>query len=287
MESFNKMKDVVTDPQTLLFNLKRKKKDVFFWIIAVCLSIIVYHFFSSKDYSFLLVLSSIVQMFSFIVIIYKVSSSQSSSGLSYNSFLCYLVVLLTRLSSTLFYNGYLPSDSTGDWFYQLIEIISVFSCIIIIYMITSSHRDTADNDLDRFNCNYLIWPSLGLAMLVHTSLNNFFLTDVFWTNSMYLETVALIPQLMLFRTKGGNIESYTSHYVALQGLSRLFSLLFWYDTYVELNDDSIIHGFSMFQGYVGYFIMLSQVIQLIIMCDYYYVYFKSLWKGEKMNLDIL
>ena len=104
---------------------------------------------------------------------------------------------------------------------------------------------------------------------------------------MYLETVALIPQLIVFRSKGGVIESYTSHYVALQGLSRLFSLLFWYDTYSELNDDSLTAGYSMFSGYVGYFVMASQITQLIIMVDYYVIYFKSLWKGEKMNLDML
>jgi ER lumen protein retaining receptor len=282
-----KVKNIMTDPQSLYFEVRRKRKDIIFWTIVVSLIGFVYFLLSDKDFSFLLVLSSTVQMFSFLVIIYKVYSCQSCSGLSNNSFICYLIVLLSRLSSTLFYNGYLPADSAGDWFYQLTEIVSLFTCITLIYMVSKTHRDTADTEKDTFNYKYVAIPALALALLVHTSLNRNFLTDVFWSNSMYLETVALIPQLIVFRSKGGVIESYTSHYVALQGLSRLFSLLFWYDTYSELNDDSLTAGYSMFSGYVGYFVMASQITQLIIMIDYYIIYFKSLWKGEKMNLDML
>jgi hypothetical protein len=106
--------------------------------------------------------------------------------------------------------------------------------------------------------------------------------DINWAFSMYLEAVAIFPQILLFSKKRGQIESFTSHYVALCGLSRLFSLIFWWDTYEELIADDLLFG-----AYVGYFIIGSQILQLIIMADYYYLYFKSILKGQALNtLDI-
>jgi hypothetical protein len=65
----------------------------------------------------------------------------------------------------------------------------------------------------------------------------------------------------------------------LQGLSRPFSLLFWYETYAELNETQA-NFYSLLQEYCGYMVIASQVIQLIVISDYYYFYFKSLCKGE-------
>jgi hypothetical protein len=284
-DHISKIKEVVSDPQTLMFEMRKKKKDLIFWVAGIILTIIIFFFISSKDYSFLLVLSSLVQMGSFLIIIMKVYSYQNCSGLSLNTLICYSILLASRLTSTLFYNGYLPSDQAGDWFYQLTECISLICAVLLTYMIQKIFKDTSDSYNDVVDYKYLVFPALGLAFLVHTSLNRSFLTDVLWTFSMYLEAVAVFPQINLYIKKGGQVEPYTSHYVALQGLSRIFSLLFWWDTYPELNE-SLDHSYSLFHSYCGYFIILSQLVQLIIMADYYYHYFKSIWKGERMTIDI-
>lgn len=284
MEGLSKLKEVVKDPQTLMFEVRKKRKDVIFWGAAVFLTLLAFWFFSSGDYSFLIVLSSTIQMLSFLIILIKVYSYQNCSGLSLNTLKSYGILLFARLTSTLFYNGYLPSDKAGDWFYQLTEIISLISVCLLIFLVTTTFKDTSNLYDDQIDFKYLSIPTILLALLVHTSLNRNFFTDVMWTFSMYLEAVAVYPQIYLFQKKGGQIESYTSHYVALQGLSRLFSLLFWYDTYPELNE-SLDDSFSLFHSYCGYFIILSQLIQLIIMIDYYYLYFKGLFKGEKMIIN--
>jgi hypothetical protein len=283
-EGFSKIKEMATDPQALMFEMRRKKKDLIFWTAGILLTLITFIFLSSKDYSFLLVLSSTVQMLSFIIIIIKVYSHQNCSGLSQNTLISYMILLSSRLSSTLFFSGYLPSDKAGDWFYQLTEVISLVCSILLVYMIRNTYRDTANVHDDSIDFTYLAIPSLGLALLVHTSLNRNFVTDILWTFAMYYEAVAILPQIFLFIKKKGQIESYTSHYVALQGLSRLFSLIFWWDTYEELNtsqDDS----YSLFHEYCGYFIILSQIVQLVIMIDYYYHYVKAILKGEKMDMN--
>ena len=270
------------DPEKLFFEIQKRKKDVFFWIIAITIITFITIFISSQDYSFLLVLSSLTQMFAFIIVVIKVYTFQNSSGLSINTLICYAVLLSARLFTNLLFSGYLPSDNSGDWFYQLTEIISLLCVLLLIYLTLIVYTETSDYTNDKVPFYYLAIPTFILACIVHTSLNGFLPTDITWCFSMYLEAVAIFPQIQLFVVKKGQIETYTSHYVALCGLSRLLSLIFWWDTYPELNTQDG-NSISLFCNYCGYFIIASQVIQLLIMIDYYYLYFKSLFKGEAMN----
>ncbi len=224
------------------------------------------------------------QMFGFVIVVWKLYYYKSSSGISLNTVICYLILISSRLLSNLFYSGYLPSDEAGDWFYQLTEIITLVSLILLIVMISVSYRDTYNEEFDTVYWGYLTIPALGLALLIHTNLNHNVITDAAWTFSMYLETVAIYPQIDLFVKKRGQIESFTGHYVALQGLSRLFCLIFWFYTYEELISASSDHGYSLFPHYCGYLVILSQVVQLLIMMDYYYHYFKGIFKGEAVDL---
>ena len=270
------------DPEKLFFELQKRKKDVIFWIIAITIITFITIFISSQDYSFLLVLSSLTQMFAFIIVVIKVYTFQNSSGLSINTLICYALLLSARLFTNLLFTGYLPSDNSGDWFYQLTEIISLLCVLLLIYLTLIVYTETSDYTNDKVPFYYLAIPTFILACIVHTSLNGFLPTDITWCFSMYLEAVAIFPQIQLFVVKKGQIETYTSHYVALCGLSRLLSLIFWWDTYPELNTQDG-NSISLFCNYCGYFIIASQVIQLLIMIDYYYLYFKSLFKGEAMN----
>ena len=125
---------MLKNPEILKFELKKRKKDIITWLLLFLTVLIVFILISSKDFSFMLVLSSLTQLFSFIIIIIKVYNFQNCSGLSQNTLISYLLVLGGRLSSTLFYNGYLPSDDSGDWFYQLTEILSFILIIILLYL---------------------------------------------------------------------------------------------------------------------------------------------------------
>ena len=278
-----KIKEMSKDPKILMYEMKKRRKDILFWSSIIIVITLIFIFISSKDFSFFLVLSSLVQTCAFIIILLKVTNYQSCSGLSANTLICYAILLFARLTSTLFYPGYLPSDSSGSWLYQLSDITSLLICILLIYLIYIKYRETSDIMSDgKVPFYVLAIPSYILAIIFRSSLNNNAFCDINWAFSMYLEAFAIFPQILLFTIKKGQIESFTSHYVALCGLSRLFSLIFWYDTYEELFTDQVYFG-----RYVGYFIIGSQILQLIIMADYYYLYFKSILKGQAINtMDI-
>lgn len=269
--------------QSLMFEFRKRKKDIIFWGSIIIAILVIFIFISSKDFSFFLVLSSLTQMFAFAIILVKVKNYQSCSGLSANTLICYFILLVARLTSTIFFSGYLPSDSSGSWLYQLSDLVSVSICGYLVYLIYYGYKETSDLMSDnKLPFYYLAIPTYLFAILAHSDLNRHALIDTNWAFSMYLESFAIFPQILLFSLKKGQIESFTSHYVALCGLSRLFSLVFWWDTYEELRCDTFLLGY-----YVGYFIIASQIVQLIIMADYYYIYFKSLLRGQNINtMDI-
>ena len=277
-------KEMITDSQILSYEIKKRKSDVILWIAGIFFILLIYFFISSKDFSFLLILSSIIQLLSMIMLITKVWTHRNSSGISLNTIISYIFIMASRLSSTLFYNGYLPADDAGDWFYQLIEILTLLSLILLYYIISRMYKDTYNKDLDIIDFKYLVIPCISLAFLAHTHLNKSFLNDMLWCFSMYLEGVAIYPQIFMFKQKKGQIETFTSHYVAFQGFSRVFSLIFWWYTYEELVEEGT-EGYSLFQSYVGYLVIFAQIFQLIIMMEYYYLYFKSLIKGEKITME--
>ena len=278
-----KIRDMSKDPKILMYEMKKRRKDVIFWTTIILVILLIFIFISSKDFSFFLVLSSLVQTCAFLIILLKVTNYQNCSGLSGNTIICYGILLFARLTSTLFYPGYLPTDSSGSWLYQLADLTSLLICILLIYLVYFKYKETSDLMSDsKLPFYYLAIPTYLLALIIRSSLNDNAFCDINWAFSMYLETFAIFPQILLFTIKKGQIESFTSHYVALCGLNRLFSLIFWWDTYEEL------YSFDLYFGkYVGYFIIGSQILQLIIMADYYYLYFKSILKGQAMNtMDI-
>ena len=278
-----KIKDMSKDSKILMFEIKKRRKDILFWTSIIVVILLIFIFISSKDFSFFLVLSSLVQTCAFLIILVKVTNYQTCSGLSANTLICYAILLFARLTSTLFYPGYLPSDSSGSWLYQLSDILSLLICCLLVYLIYFKYRETSDVLLDgKIPFYFLAIPCYILALIFRSSLNSNAFCDINWAFSMYLEAIAIFPQILLFSIKKGQIESFTSHYVALCGLSRLFSLIFWWDTYEELISDDLYFG-----KYIGYFIIGAQILQLIIMADYYYLYFKSILKGQAINtMDI-
>jgi hypothetical protein len=202
-----KIKDMSRDPKILVYEMKKRRKDIIFWTSVIIVILLIFVFISSKDFSFFLVLSSIVQTCAFLIILLKVTNYQSTSGLSANTLICYGILLFARLTSTLFFPGYLPSDSSGSWLYQLSDIISLLICILLVYLIYFKYRETSDIMSDgKIPFYFLVIPSYILAIMFRSSLNNNAFCDINWAFSMYLETFAIFPQILLFTIKKGKLN---------------------------------------------------------------------------------
>ncbi len=151
-------------------------------------------------------------------------------GVSAKSMQLYAVVFITRLLSILRHQGYLPFDKSGDWFYHTVEILSFCFICGALYGIFGPMKPTYDEKFDKFGnlhvpnelgALYLLGPAVLLAMFIHPyalfyiivcaclihfcfrSLNHEAFSDICWTISMYLECVAMLPQLYMFQRQAG------------------------------------------------------------------------------------
>ena len=55
-----------------------------------------------------------------------------SAGISLKTLEAYAAVFALRLTSILVYEGYLPFDKSGDWFYQATEILSLAEVVVLL-----------------------------------------------------------------------------------------------------------------------------------------------------------
>ncbi|KAF4687001.1 hypothetical protein FOZ60_004620 [Perkinsus olseni] len=188
-------------------------------------------------------------------------------------FECYTLVSACRLMSIIPFEGYLPYDRSGDWLYQLTEAISLCLAGTVVYFCRVRYRATYEAGADTFKHVYLMIIALVLAVIFHPSLNAFMPADIAWTYALYLESVTVLPQLFMFQ-KQGKVQAFTSHFLAGQALSRVCSFIFWWSSYKELNDPKYPT-----KAYVGYWVMLMQLLQLIVMGDFIYHYINCLRKG--------
>jgi len=202
----------------------------------------------------------------------------------------YSIVLFFRLCSTLVKNGYIPVDRTGDHVYQLGDIASLLMCLNLLYKMHRSHAHTYEKHHDTFKIAPCIPLAFVLAMCWHGHLNRSFWFDTLWFFSLYLETIAMIPQLFMLTRIGGEVEGMTSHFVVLVATAKFFAWIFWFYGYPELaegytdaDDDGIPEDWGH-SNYGGYAIILCYSIQLIGSADFVYYYMKSAVTQTSMAL---
>ncbi|VDM74961.1 unnamed protein product [Strongylus vulgaris] len=84
-------------------------------------------------------------------------------------------------------------------------------------------KATYDRNNDSLRIEFLLIPAAVLALLIN---HEFTIMEVMWTFSIYLESVAIMPQLfMLSRT--GNAETITAHYLFALGSYRALYIVNW------------------------------------------------------------
>lgn len=129
---------------------------------------------------------------------------------------------------------------------------------------------------------YILGPSLLLALVFHPSLNHEFFSDTVWAASMYVEALAMAPQLYMFQKqagdKGAKIDALLGHTVFATTFARLFELIFWVGSFKEL---STHHTGSTVSSYL---VLLSQIAHLAIMGDFFYYYFVSISQGKDVEI---
>jgi uncharacterized protein with PQ loop repeat len=274
--------DCMRKDKQVLCSAKQSEKAITaaaYVIFALCAAVVLLKF-TDHDFSLVLTMSTSLQCLGFFLLYQKAKTQKSVEGLSSRTLEMYVLVLCFRLSSTLVKNGYLPVDRSGDWVYQLADIGSLVIVLALLVLIHKKYKGTYDAGNDTMPIFNFIPACVLMAICVHGDLNDSPFFDVMWTIGLNLDTIAMLPQLWLLTKLGGNVDALTSHFVALQVLSRCCSFAFWFYGYVEITPE---HQFNA----AGYMIIVAHLAQLLLSADFMYYYVKSVVKRSKMTLPVM
>jgi ER lumen protein retaining receptor len=81
---------------------------------------------------------------------------------------------------------------------------------------------------------------------------------VLWTFSIYLESLAILPQLFMI-SKTGEAETITSHYLFALGSYRALYLANWILRYAT-------------EGFYDLIAIVAGCVQTVLYCDFFYLY---------------
>ncbi|KAK9578985.1 ER lumen protein retaining receptor [Aspergillus fumigatus] len=207
----------------------------------------------SADFSHLL---------SIFILLHKMKSSSSCSGLSFKSQVLYLLVFVTRYLD-LFWTF------TDSLYNTTFKILFICSSAYIIYLMLNDYKPTRDPNLDTFKVQYLLGISAILAVLFP---HDYSLSEILWTFSIWLESTAILPQLfMLQRT--GEADTITTHYLFALGLYRALYIPNWIYRYFAENRFQPIP-------------VVAGIVQTLLYSDFFYIYYTKVMKGKKFSLPV-
>lgn len=205
-------------------------------------------------------LGDMSHILSFVLLLHKLIKGKSSAGISLRTQEMYLVVFATRYID-IFWNF----SSYYNW---ILKILFIGACSAIVYTMRfgAPQKATYNAELDAFPVQYLLGPCALMGVLVNQDHKSLF--EMVWAFSIYLEALAILPQLFLLQ-KQGEVENLTSHYVAALGAYRALYLLNWFYRYFTEDD------------YLQRIVWIAGVIQTALYCDFFYHYYQS----KKMGLN--
>merc|ERR1719265_3095884 len=113
-----------------------------------------------------------VQCLGMVLLGLQVISTGSASGISAKALSLDALAICCRLSNTVWLNGYLPVDASGDYIFQAIDVCSLAIIGWLLYQVLVEKKHTYQAEEDSLSIMPMIVGSLVLAALLHANMNN-------------------------------------------------------------------------------------------------------------------
>lgn len=193
------------------------------------------------------------------LLLVKIWRTRSAAGISGKSQILFAIVYITR-----YLDLFLVHISLYN---TIMKILFISASCATVYLIFNKFKATYDGNHDTFRVVFVLAPCAFLGLILNYS---FTFLEVLWAFSIYLEAVAILPQLFMV-SKTGEAENITSHYLFALGSYRGLYLFNWiYRYYVEGHTDPIA--------------IAAGVVQTVLYCDFFYLYVTRVIHGKKLQL---
>lgn len=193
-----------------------------------------------------------------IILLLKIWKTRSCAGISGKSQILFAIVYTSR---------YLDLPNFVSVYNTLMKLVFIAASYATVYLIYMKFKATYDHNHDTFRVEFLVLPSFVLALLIN---HDFTVLEVLWTFSIYMESVAILPQLFMV-SKTGEAESITSHYLFALGSYRALYILNWIYRYTTEDHYDLIA-------------IVAGIVQTVLYCDFFYLYITKVLKGKKLQL---
>lgn len=137
------------------------------------------------------------------------------------------------------------------------KIVFLASSAYTLYLMLNEYKPTHDPNTDTFKVSYLIGGAAILAILFPSRYEPL---EILWTFSIWLESVAILPQLFLLQ-RTGEAETITTHYLFALGSYRALYIPNWiYRYFAE----------PVFEQTIP---VLAGIVQTVLYSDFFWVYY--------------
>jgi len=204
-------------------------------------------------------LGDLSHLASIFILLHKIQVTRSCRGISFKTQALYVAVFVSRYLDLFF--------RFVSVYNSVMKLFFIGSSVYILYLMKYKYRPTHDPSIDTFKAEYLVGPCFLFALIFNYQ---FIFSEILWSFSIWLEAVAILPQLfMLQRT--GEAETITTHYLAALGAYRALYIPNWIYRYFA-------------EGVVDPIAVTAGIVQTGLYLDFFYVYFTKVLQGQKFEL---
>lgn len=214
-------------------------------------------------------LSTVAEGFGLLSLRWKIRSHQSAAGISGASLLLFGLCYTFR---AVFAEMPPFSVSCIDaWLVKILEWVSWLLVLDVIRLVFFSYRKTYRADLDILRVQYIVPACVVLAFVVRPHDESFG-----WTVAMYMDTVALMPQVVMMSRGDGLVGAPIAHFVAATAFSRAVDLYSWCWGF---------HEFGM--SYDAWVVLTVHVTYQLLFADFSYYYLKQRLALRSLSEDLI
>jgi len=244
----------------------------------------IWHLVADGEFSSILTMSAVVQCLAVVLLALQVITTGNASGISAQALKLDALGLCCKLSSTVWLNGYLPVDASGDYIFQVVDICSLCIVAWLLHQVLVVKRHTYQTEEDSLPIQPMAIGSVLLAVLLHGNMNGRPIFDALWMAGLFISTVAVLPQLWLVTRSGGRIEALTSHYIAAMAVGRALSGIFMWHAREDITCVPWIGSLN----HASWAILAAHLLHMILLGDFGYHYVKAvLAKGLNCRIEIM
>jgi len=204
-------------------------------------------------------LGDLAHLASIFILIHKIQTTRSCRGISFKTQELYVAVFLTRYLDLLW--------NYVSLYNEAMKVFFIASSCYIVYLMRVKFRPTNDPSIDTFRTEFIVGPAFLLGLVFNYE---FIPSEILWSFSIFLESVAILPQLFLLQ-RTGEAETITTHYLAALGAYRALYIPNWILRYWT-------------EGNVDVIAVLAGLVQTGLFADFFYVYFTKVLQGQKFEL---